>query len=831
MSFKQFYEKAANGVQELNEALERFYLIEAFSNGSTVKLSASGKATLKRKIKGAEHPALDINEYKFYEKLSSVPSDEKSDRELFVSFGTKKLMINKLLSQETNTITTDFISTIAATANISDASYDEKLTKINTKFSKEDVTNLIKQYVKLDFVKDNFPKEDIKTYTKKLLELIESNDGFNQSLAKNYNKIVPNTEDKAFNKFKSPLDGFGKYIMDFNKDVIGTSNTQISDEDLDYLMFGSEKLTKGFERAYASYIEKMSDSPKTLKLNRFYLYSENADVLLEIVYNEDQPDSTPEKMLDVVSGKEDGEEGSKEGKKGKEKKYNIVVGALDHESYQVLGAYFPKAEETYHSILSYIETNGSNVESQKFEKIILPFVTAIKTFLGTADRPQSSIGVFDKLVKEGNAYDYLRAVTFAAGVAEFKKKVAPSYAHIVYGKMSGPSGYRELETKKMGYKDGEYGKTNTADFLLSSVDDGKLLSLIKSKTTKLQANKNGSVDVVDEEGTVLANYFQVSLKTTKEGSSIGRTHSHVKKTFGDKLPQASREVFGESVESILQINEGIFDKLSELAKKGLEKLKELGAEFLAKVAKISNLLRGMTKTGLKTFLAKVNASLPHTIEVLYNGELKEAVFTGNFSIEKKCEELFARADHVALFNKANAKLEEVLNKIGNGKVIGHTKVDVKVGTPKKLEPKSFKRQIFHYAFITTFTELFLKGMSDSKRVVISAIHEIVDLYAEAIFGSTQLPLWKVYQYNTDKFELVGSREQFKSDKKARLEAIVDGITIMHLRGDTADKHLYIDFLVDVMDEDGKQTYAEYEIGYGGETGTSSSAKFNTEFKK
>lgn len=842
MSFKQFYKEVSNGVVELNEALEAFYLSESLSSGNRVKLLSTGLQKIKSRLEGAEHPALDANEFTYYEKLSSVPSKEKSDRELIVIFAAKKLAFKKLLDKELNTVQTDFIVELALiTADSRDEKYDEKLGNVGKKYSKELVEKLLKDYTSSDSVREVYTKEEIKKYSKDLLAHFESEDAFNSDLASKFNKIIPKTEDVAFKKFiGSGISGFGEFLQKYNKEV-GTANTVLSDEDLDFLLFGSDKNTQEFERAYASYMKKKNDVPKTLKLNRFYLYSETAKTLLEVVYNEEQKDTTPIEILSPLDAGEEKKE-SKDGKEKKEKKFNVDVSGKDHENFQVLGVYFPKATETYHEIIDYIEKNGQegNVKSERFKSIIKPLTVAIQRYIDEADRPQLIVKTLKDILEQGNFNDILRVVAYAAGVSKFKHDKAPNHHHVVFEGMNGAKGYRALEASKMGYKadsGDEYGKTTTADFILSNVDNKELLNLIKAPSNKLEAASNGSINVVDGEGKVLANYFAVSLKSIKnESGSIGRTHSLVKKTAGDILPSAEKQLFGESVtvEQILNINEGVFAKLSELGQKGLLKLKELGANFVAKVVKLSQYLRSVTKSSIQKFVTMVNAYLPKAYAALYTTQLQEAEEFKNTNIVKMVEDLFAREDKVALFNRANERITTELKKINNGKVVGNVFVDVKVGTPKKLEANSFKRQIFHYAFIVTFQQLFINGMSESRKQVVEAIHTIVDLYAEAIFGATKLPLWRVYRYqgaDSAVYDNAMSKDSFKKDKKEKLEALAKDMLLMHFRGDTADGHLYIDFLVDPIDDEGKQTYATYELGYAGSEGVSSSAVFLNEFKK
>jgi len=841
MSFKQFYKEVSNGVVELNEALEAFYLSESLSSGNRVKLLPTGLQKIKSRLEGAEHPALNVNEFTYYEKLSSVPSKEKSDRELLVIFATKKLFFKKLLNKEMNTVQTDFITELASvTVDSRDEKYDEKLGNVAKKYSKELVEKLIKEYASSDSVRESYTKEEIKKYSKDLLAHFESVEAFNVNLATKYNKSIPKTEDVAYSDFAgTALRGFGAFIRDYNASV-GIANTLISDEDLDFLLFGSDKNTQAFERAYASYMKPKEDTPKILKLNRFYLYSESAESLLEVVYNEEQKDTTP---VEILSPIEEGEEKeTKGGKETKEPKFNVKISVKDHENFQVLGVYFPKAAETYHEIVDYVEKNGQegNVKSERFKSIIKPLTVAIQRYIDEADRPQLIVKTLNDILDKGNFNDILRVVAYAAGVSKFKHDKAPNHHHVVFEGMNGAKGYRALEASKMGYKadsGDEYGKATTADFILSNVDNKELLNLIKAPNNKLEAASNGSINVVDGEGKVLANYFAVSLKSIKnESGSIGRTHSLVKKTAGDILPSAEKQLFGESVsvEQMLNINEGVFAKLSELGQKGLLKLKELGANFVAKVVKLSQYLRSVTKSSVQKFVTMVNAYLPKAYAALYTSQLQEAEEFKNTNIIKMVEDLFAREDKVALFNRANERITTELKKINNGKVVGNVFVDVKVGTPKKLEANSFKRQIFHYAFIVTFQQLFINGMSESRKQVVEAIHTIVDLYAEAIFGATKLPLWRVYRYqgsDSAVYDNAMSKDSFKKDKKEKLEALAKDMILMHFRGDTADGHLYIDFLVDPIDDEGKQTYATYELGYAGSEGVSSSAVFLNEFKR
>jgi hypothetical protein len=113
------------------------------------------------------------------------------------------------------------------------------------------------------------------------------------------------------------------------------------------------------------------------------------------------------------------------------------------------------------------------------------------------------------------------------------------------------------------------------------------------------------------------------------------------------------------------------------------------------------------------------------------------------------------------------------------------------------------------------------------------INNIVDLYAESIFGATKLPLWKVFKFDigSDKapYTLMGKKDEFKKDRKEKLGKIGQDIILMKLRGKVGDKFWYIDCLVDVFNENSKQVYSEYEIGWTN-GGRSSSAKFNKDIE-
>lgn len=796
MSFKNFYKQREEGKVELYEAYEEFYLAEALENESTVEMTDEGGRKILGSFKGTTFDKNDT--YTYYEKLEDVPSEYKKDRELVITFSTQGQGFKKTESGDIQ-LPGQFVAKLLMVTNdskIKDIFDESKL------FSKVNIKRILKKLGKEFDV-------DEKLYNKTIIDYI---DGLKESpyTAATYRdfKDLVNIRDVSIDgdrKFNAYKVEFIKDVEKFSKEEKGTNKNVhiVSDSQAEYIFFGSETNTRNAQVAYKSYAEGGNEkTTKELELARFYLTTEDG-TLLDVVYNLKQSESLPEKLLKVIDVEK------------KEKRSIIREYYKEHENAQVLGVYLPNAKAIYNKVVELNVAEDAPYENAKFQKVVAPLFAAIKKVNAEQD-VKVYMDKLEERLKKGKLKDFLAVLSYAAGVSEFFKDVVKySEPHVIFAQIGK---FIKAESNKMKYKEMEdYGKVSTVDFVISNVDGDELVKLIEKKNTNLVAHSDGSINVVDDEDVVLANYFQVSLKENKKESSLGRNMELVKKKFGTHIKGADK-----LHESIDLLNEGILDKLSELGKKGFEKLKALGANFIEKIKIISTHLKEFFAKALVNFTKLSDENLSKAVEELY-GDLALNEALRNIQVKKYADNLFKKENAEEIYKNAEIKLLQLAYKHSKGKNVSIEIIPTKV---EKLEPKHFINQIFHFTFLNTFEELFIRGGEGTKEAMQKVTEEIVDLYAESIFGATKLPLWKVFKYTGEEkvsYQLIGSKDEYKTNKKEKLKGVTNDVILLKLVGKTSDRFWNIMCLVDIMNEKGEQVYSRYEIGYT--DNMSSSAKF------
>lgn len=809
MSFKDFYKGQEDVIKDLLEAYESFYLAESLENGTTVTLIGTGGKKVREYFPGTTYDTEDV--FTYYEDLKSVPAEYKSDRELVVTIGWAGGKFQ---------LTTDGDYMIPSGIRTGLLAYttNEKVKEILSSggvFEKGNVSKWLKEYSKespLDTKTKNL-------YIKTLSDYFNSLDskpfeaGVGKEFEKRINvKNIKIDSDEHFKQFQAFKVDVMKYLLEKAKDIKGIKDYSIvSGNELEYIMFGSEFNTKVFEKAYSYASQTKSEKPEeskftnNIKLGRYYLVTPD-ETLYDVVYNEMQPAASLENTIRAIDT---------------EKKQQVVKEyKMDHENSQVLGVFVPTAK----SILEKVSSFEGDVKGSKFKSIIAPLVSGIKKALDSQDVKSYLQKLLEKI--EGDELekkDYETILAYVAGVSEFFKDVVKySNPNIIFAQISE---FRKAESDKMKYKKEEdYGWVSTVDFVVSDVDGDDLISFIKNKKTNLVAEKNGSINVVDEEGKVLANYFQVSLKSSTKGSSLGRNAALAQKKFGKHISKGDK-----LHEEVDLLNESILSKLSELGKKGFEKLKELGKGVLDKIVRLATSLRKFASTNIKEFIKESDINLNNAIKELY-GDLELTEAFRNIDVKPYCAKLFAKENNKEIYMKGQAKIKDMLEKLNNKKTTNNLLVNVDVIDPAELTVENFYNQIFHYTFLLTFSELFVKAMAGERKELVSVINDIVDLYAESMFGATKLPLWKVVKFGVDEtpYKLLGSKDEFKAGRKEKLSVVSSDVVLIELHGNTSNKWWYMKCLVDLLNESGKQVQSLYELGYNDKMSTS--AKFKEDFE-
>jgi hypothetical protein len=833
MGFKQFIDGEKSELLKLNEALESFYLTESLENGQRVKINSVGGDKLSSAL---------VSKYgQYYTYFDKQPKTSPENIELVISFGNTGASFKR--DGDKYTIPNKFYQELVSVSKAA-GGRAKSLSNVvsNAKIiTKNDFETAVDE-VEAIMIEKGYEEANIKLIAKTMKEKVDNDDlavlTSTSNAKKDFVEILKNVGG-PYTKKRAEFgwDNFALRVGNVLETVFkektkgkkedgtvsagGRIDVKVSKEELLQLMFGTKGNTEKFEKTYNTlYGEgggESKDFAKELKLGRAYFASEKDDSFIQIVYNQLQKASTPEEMFTPTKGK-------------------LFTGKV-HETAQTIGVYFPKAKEVFSkfaAIGAKVDTEASIAGNKELEKIIAPLYAAIDKAIGEDNK--EDLVTLKAQLGDASIGEVAQTFLYAIGVSEFTKNVVKfSNPHILFDSMS--EFYKaEAEKMKIDKEGDEYGKTSTVDMIITNVPAGDLLKLMRDEDTTLEG-KDGAV-LVMKGGKVAASYYQITLKKTTDTSSIGRNMRLVIKKFGDQF-------VGNASKLHEALNEGLADKLSEIAKKGVSKLKELGSSFISKVKELAKMLRVWAGSFIDSLVNSTTEKIPSTVAELYpslltEGEVYDKVTA--MGMKKRdvipfLEEMISEkgADKVyESYKAANGKIEALLNKMGNGTKKNNVLINITVDEVTSAEFKStpvrfLVRQLFHYATLETFQKLLKDGQSGKKVAEVSS--HIVDLFAEATFGSTTLPVWRVYsgEQKGDLYQLLGTKESFTSERKGRMENLKNDVVLITFTGNTKDANLYMRCLVDIVNGDSKQTYAQYELGYINKgDGISANAKFTKE---
>lgn len=530
----------------------------------------------------------------------------------------------------------------------------------------------------------------------------------------------------------------------------------------------------------------------------WYLLQKDTDTLFEIKYDANNKVTVEERMFN--------DKGAYRGPEI-DKAFKVSGRSQQNEDCQAMGFFFD-APKLMAEIAKFQQKHKTLVilhDEPSFADVIAPFVTALdaskeyKPFSKVLKRDYKKFG-FD---------DWCKVLGLAGGATVFQKEVSKFETPYIIHKSI--SEYRSLEEKKMGY--GKESKHNTADIVLSNVDSTKLLQLIANPKTILESGDNGTVSV-KLDGSEAAKYYQISLKETP-GSKLGQNQKYFAKTYSFIVH--AHEVFEGEIEFENMISESLITRLTDAAKNGAEVLKKIGKETFEKIKKISASLMKWKDEVIDKITKIYLANVGHLSKELFHGaHLTEDVKTDVNNAAK-----MAMVHWMDSYNVANSKIQKELSKLANSKYSSLYKVLFKEANTSSIgtiNEEVFKAQIFNYAFIHSIHEMiYMSGESKMEDYV----ENLVGFYVEALFGSTQLPLWKLYGLGYSKvYEYLGTKKENANKRKSNIleNSAKEGLHLLVLDATSVKKgthNFYMYILSNVINEDGTfaPRYGKFFIKY------------------
>lgn len=387
--------------------------------------------------------------------------------------------------------------------------------------------------------------------------------------------------------------------------------------------------------------------------------------------------------------------------------------------------------------------------------------------------------------------DVAETLRLAAGMSIFRKeKLSSDFKYIIHGRMK--EYYTAERENDQIQKTGS--KLPTPDAVVCNKPVDTVISALKTQKVDYD-EKTGICELPKGIKFVL-----VSLKKQKGGAQLGKIYKAVKDRYGL-----------DSFEDMLTValTEGWFkDILGNVAGVGVKVFKGIKSVFNKLISKLMGF-----GTGLKnTLLKRMNRNPAKDLQILF----KKAGIRKPLS-----EELLTEASVVPTIKKMTSvelkKISKVidreLKKIqSDASKYDHVKFAGKVGLTSVPDDIDDKIKLFtNWITLTSLNNMFSgQTISNSKSIA----KEIVELQKEMFFGSTDLPVFKVFGAS-DKgksYEYLGSGGKFIEDKIDSISS--SSIPLIGVQVSSQDGRyytMYSHFCMG-MDEDGSLHYSLNRMG-------------------
>ena len=321
--------------------------------------------------------------------------------------------------------------------------------------------------------------------------------------------------------------------------------------------------------------------------------------------------------------------------------------------------------------------------------------------------------------------DMTDVVRLAAGMTAFKRlKLSPKFNHVIHGKIE--DYYNAEKANDQVEKAGS--KKPTPDCVICNTEADKVITALKTKKVDFDEDTG----ICSMEGGI--EFVLASLKKEKGGGQLGKYFKAIKDRYG-------LEDFDQMYQHAM--HEGWFtDTLGKVKNVGVKVWDSIKATFNKIVGKIFSFGSGLKDK----LISRMNKDPMGDFQALLNKSGVKVKISEEVLMERKAQNVVPYLKNLKATDLK--KLAKTIDKEIKAYKTGTEKYDniifagatgLRVGGRETLDERI--KLYANWVTITALKEMFSGTvMSNSK----SLAKEIVDLQREMFFGSTVLPVYKVY---------------------------------------------------------------------------------------
>ena len=450
---------------------------------------------------------------------------------------------------------------------------------------------------------------------------------------------------------------------------------------------------------------------------------------------------------------------------GKDDPSAIKWGEQTFETAACLGLYFDPYK--------YLEAFGKFNKKSDLKILLKPYNSALadvkKAINANKSEALGGQALLDKLDTSNpttqNVSDMIRLLQLTNG------------AHI-FAKTFGCEGWNYIHRSIGSYYDSEKlnpfieheagkHKDNTADTIFFSGKDVKKF-LKEIETEKITTDNTGKCTT--ESGT---SFYQISNKESEKGAQLGRFKEIVDDKF--ELKGAKQRFDAYLKESLLyNLDEGLGDWVKKAASKVKDKFTSFAAKIKEKISKFSSKIIDSFKS-----IGKESTTPPKDVQKLISNSLNEADSLSYTEYAEKCAKEFIDGDTSRLkklYDLVDTEWKGVQSMVSSmeGGILTPDSKGPTFPTDIKDETVLKELTLKYMTNVTAYQDMqsIFKKNEDSIKQASEVLEDFVDFEKEIYFGSTTLPLYKLY--NSDKasgkpWSYLNDGSDYKEKRKSVIE--------------------------------------------------------------
>jgi len=382
-------------------------------------------------------------------------------------------------------------------------------------------------------------------------------------------------------------------------------------------------------------------------------------------------------------------------------------------------------------------------------------------------------------------------------------------------------------------------KSNTADVVICNTFPDELIATV--------AGMGSDYKIDDATGVVSSGkikWIQVSLKKVEESSQTGKVGAYLVKTLD--LPTVNQLIgsyvtkkntnrnFSEGVEPV-ELYENIisdffgdaWEKTKQLGSVVLDKLKSILDNVWGSIVSMYNSVRDVLfqKQSLPSDIMSTFKELEDSLEGMDDSEIEQVLTEASETIADRAEKILGSVTlRKKLISQVNKYLDETV-RVTNatpGVMTSIVKMPNNQFDIKTMDDmKRVLANVIAFVAIRKAAETFAVGKTNKMKLD-GLCNGITDVYKEAVFGSTPLPLYKVYGSNGKNdgaWYFLGSPEEYKknmmdkltSTSSSKMNVMINKIVPIANNG----YYVVAVYLMNGIDGDGEKTYINFRADSSG----------------